>query len=157
MPVGMRPQLCSDRHAAASCGSFVVMSPPSPHVRFLLDWNENDARFARLPAGRILIAFAVAWAASSMTSNSCFWAIAMIASMSAGWPAKWTGITVRCCGVITVFSAFGSRLNVDRSISANTGTMLASMIAEGGGKERIGRDDDLRSPASRTCRDQAQS
>ena len=50
----MRPQLWSERQEAASCGSSVVIMPPSPQVRFLLDWNENDARSARLPAGRFL-------------------------------------------------------------------------------------------------------
>ena len=52
----MRPQLWIERQAAASWSSFVVMMPPSPQVRFLLDWNENDARCPRQPGGPVLVA-----------------------------------------------------------------------------------------------------
>ena len=56
--------------------------------------------------------------------------MAMIASMSAGCPAKWTGMMALVRGVIAASTAAGSRLNVCRSMSANTGIAFASITAD---------------------------
>src|ERR1039458_5465437 len=55
--------------------------------------------------------------------------MAMMASMSAGWPAMCTGMTTRVRGVMAASTALGSRLKVSSSMSANTGTALASITA----------------------------
>src|SRR5438477_12937711 len=65
-----------------------------------------------------------------MTTNFRFLATAMMASMSAGWPAKWTGMIARVRGVMAVSTAFGSRLKVFKSMSANTGIALDSTTAD---------------------------
>ena len=50
-----------DRSAAArpAPSSLVVMMPPSPAVRFLLDWKENEAMCPREPTGPAAIGRAV--------------------------------------------------------------------------------------------------
>lgn len=49
--------------------------------------------------------------------------------MSAGCPAKCTGMIARVRGVIAASTACGSMLKVARSMSTNTGTQLASTTA----------------------------
>src|SRR6266567_4708943 len=130
MPPVIRPQLWMERQASASESSLVVMMPPSPAVRFLLDWKEKEPMWPMEPAGRFLKEAPWAWAASSMTVRRCPLAMVMMASMSAIWPAKWTGMMARVRDVMADLMARGSMLKVSRSMSAKTGMALASTTAE---------------------------
>ena len=62
-----------------------------------------------------------ACAASSMTDIPCFLASRRMGSMSAGAPAKWTGITSFVRGVMAASMRAASVISVSRSTSTNTG------------------------------------
>ena len=86
-----------------------MMIPPSPLVRFLLDWKEKEPMWPMAPTRRPLYSAPWAWAASSITVRLCRLAIAMIASMSAGRPPKWTGMIARVRGVIAASTRCAGR------------------------------------------------
>src|SRR3989344_7165854 len=62
-----------------------------------------------------------AWQASSITIKLYFLAIFKIASISQGWPAKWTGIMAFVLGVISFSIFVSSILQVLRRISQKMG------------------------------------
>ncbi len=61
-----------------------------------------------------------------MTARPCFFAMAMIGSMSAGDPPICTAMRAFVRSVIAASISAGSRLNVASSISTNTGTAPAA-------------------------------
>ena len=70
-------------------------------------------------------------------------AMAMMASMSAGWPAKWTGMIARVRGVMARLDGCGievERVQVDVGEHRNR---VGLDHGGGGREERVGRDDDL--------------
>ena len=68
----------------------------------------------------------MAWQLSSITKRPCSFAMAMIASMSAVWPNKWTGTMALVFGVIFRLTSAGSMLKVPGSTSAKTGVIPSS-------------------------------
>src|SRR5437660_10063364 len=64
-----------------------------------------------------------------MTARLCFFAIALIASMSHGMPKMWTGMIARVRSVIRLSIVAGSIVSVAGSVSANTGKALVVRIA----------------------------
>src|SRR3990167_5391342 len=74
-----------------------------------------------LPTLCPLYTVSMAWAASVITSSRCFFAMDMIASISQGLPAKWTGIIALVRLVILFSIRLGSIFMVCLSISTNTG------------------------------------
>jgi len=70
-----------------------------------------------------------AWAASSITSSPCSFAMAFNAFMGAGCPAKCTGMMAFVRGVSAASTADGSRQKVSRSTSTMMGVALHSTTA----------------------------
>ena len=60
-------------------------------------------------------------AASSITARPCFAAMALISSMSAGWPYKETGMIARVFGVMAAAMREASIFAVSSSTSTKTG------------------------------------
>ena len=106
-----------------------MISPPSPPARLLVAYSEKQVKSPIEPILRLPTAASTAWAASSISFSPCVWAIASIASMSQGAPAKCTGRIALVRGVIARSIASGSMLSVARSTSAKTGCAPAWRIA----------------------------
>ena len=144
MPPGTRPQLWIDRHAAASASSLVTMMPPSPDVRFLLDWNENDPASSDAAGGPVAPRGAVRVRGVLEHEESVpRRAMASSASMSAGCPAKCTGMIARVRGVIAASTACGSMLKV-AEIDVDEHRHAVGLDDRGGRREeRVRGNDDL--------------
>ena len=91
-------------------GVLVVRQPPSPLVRFLLAWKLQAATSLSEPSLPLVWIPPWAWAASSITSKPRRLAMALMASMSAGRPPKWTGMMARVLGLTAGSTSAGSRL-----------------------------------------------
>ena len=70
-------------------------------------------------------------------------AMAMIASMSAGWPAKWTGMMALVRGVIAASTAAGSRLKVSKVDVGEHRDGVGLDHCRRRRDERVRRNDDL--------------
>jgi len=93
----------------------------------LEDWNENAPASPMAPMRRPSYSAPWAWAQSSMIASPCFAAMALRAFMSQGIPAICTAMIAFVYGVMAASTAAGSRQNVSRSMSANTGTAPTEM------------------------------
>ena len=82
--------------------------------------------------------------------------MALMASMSATWPYRLTGMMALVRGVIAASISAASMLQVSGSTSTNTGVAPSSTIISAGGGEGEGRGDDLvaAADAQRHHRDQ---
>ena len=79
--------------------------PPSPEVRFLLDWKLNAPASPSDPTFFAFTSAPWAWAQSSITFRPCFRARAFRPSMSAGCPARWTGSRATVSGRMAASAA----------------------------------------------------
>ena len=101
----------------------MASNPPSPPVVMILSWqNEKTAIWPKCPAGRPPYSAPCAWAQSSITTMPLWRARRMMASMSAGHPARWTTMTARVRGVRTAAIDFAVMAWLSGSTSAKTGT-----------------------------------
>ena len=108
--------------------------PASPKAgKFLVGKNENVARSPKLPAPRPPSVAPKACAASSITARPWRPATSRRPGMSAGPPKTCTATMARLRSVTAASTDCGSRLNVARSMSANTGIAptraMASAVA----------------------------
>ena len=116
------PWFLTSLSALAVAASGVVTSPASPKApRFLLGKNEKHAETPNVPAWRSPMRLPIACAASSITGTPAFAAIWPMASMSAHWPNRCTGMIAFVRGVIADATAAGSRLKLTGSMSTRTG------------------------------------
>ncbi len=90
----------SSRIFRSRVSSSRVTIPPSPVVMFLIGWNEKIAGQPNPPAWVPRHTVPMAWAASSITATPFLRATSSRGAISAGAPAKWTGITAFVRGVI---------------------------------------------------------
>src|SRR4029079_3814688 len=100
-----------------------------PPARLLVAYREKQVKSPIDPTLRSPTVVSTACAASSTITTPWSRAIASIASMSHGAPAMCTGITAFVRSVIAAANAAGSRFSEPGSMSANTGTAPAWMIA----------------------------
>ena len=85
-----------------------MIPPPSPQAMVLLDWKLKQPTSPMVPSFRPRCSARCAWQASSITLRLCFLAMAMIESMSQGWPIMWTGMIARVFSVIFLSTSAGS-------------------------------------------------
>ena len=125
--------------ALGQIGSLVVIRPPSPAPPRFFDGKKlKQPNSPMLPTFFPWYCEPIDWAASSMTGTPWPRAIAVIASMSAGSPKRWTGMIARVLLVMADSNCLASRLLVSRIDIHKYGLGLEAGNASGSGDKGKG-------------------